>query len=181
MKIILVHILLSKESVTDESLWISILQTLLPSPFVLRSQCETRIVAWSSPIKLPAAKFDIVVTDLDNDGTYGLGDASNYHVIDDAPHVTDDAPDVTDAPYLAKKLVSVSLGSSESVKELLSAKTDTSIHPNSTTSKLEFPEITCVQPELFTADVQVVFEGLIFSELHTKDVVPVICGKQCLK
>ena len=72
MKIILVHILLSKESVTDdESLWISILQTLLPSPFVLRSQCETRIVAWSSPIKLPAAKFDIVVTDLDNDGLMG--------------------------------------------------------------------------------------------------------------
>lgn len=38
-----------------------------------------------------------MVTDLDNDGTYGLGDASNYHV-------TDDAPDVTDAPYLAKKV-----------------------------------------------------------------------------
>lgn len=138
---------------------------------MLRSQLETRILAWSSPVKLPSAKFDIVVTDLDSDGSYGDGDASNDHVTDDAPHVTDDTP------YIAKKLVSFGLGSNESI---VSAKTDTSIHPNST-SKLEFPEITCVQPELFTAVVQVVFEGIIFSELHTKDVVPVICGKQCPK
>ena len=77
----------------------SILQTLLPVPFIVRSQCETRIEHSGGKPKLPAAKFDIVATKNELGCEY-------------------------DPPT---KLVSLEIGSSERVIEALSAKTDNTI------------------------------------------------------
>ena len=47
-----------QEATTDRELYVSILQTVAPSPFVIRSEIET--YQEGNEPKLPTAKFDIV-------------------------------------------------------------------------------------------------------------------------
>ena len=91
-----------QEVVSDQELFTSILQTLLPSPYLIRSQVETRIIGHQIP-KLPSAKFDIVVSNYSDNGDLDEG---------------------------SSKLVAFGLGSDEKAKELISTKTDNSIHEN---------------------------------------------------
>ena len=86
-----------QEGTTDRELYVNILQTIAPSPFVIRTEIETHQQV--NEILLPTAKFDIIVNKLSDDCTI---------------------EDVSVTGLLA-------VDGTEEAMELLSSKTDSSI------------------------------------------------------
>ena len=145
-----------QELANEQELFMALCQTLVCSPYIIRAQCET---LQSGLEHLPQAKFDLVIM--------------NY--LKDKAEGGDDDDSKVDQPKL------ISLLNSEEDIEAMIATTDTSIYSNPSKYNLYLHHVNDVSYSSFLADPQLVFESLIFAELHTKNVVPIIAGKYVIQ